>query len=110
MPPARQVRSGSHVFYSLRVAANQIVLGRKTQVIEDGIIKVKSAYSMDETIARVKQDIASKGIMFFMAVDQAKPPLTRALRCARRPCSCSATRCLARSSLRPTRSPDSTGR
>ena len=39
---------------------------------EDGVIKVRSAYSMDETIARVKQDVAAKGIMFFMAVDQAK--------------------------------------
>ena len=27
---------------------------------------------MDETIARVKQDIAGKGIMFFSAVDQSK--------------------------------------
>jgi uncharacterized protein (DUF302 family) len=43
-----------------------------TQMLEDGIVKVKSAYSMDETIARVKQDIATKGIMFFSAVDQYK--------------------------------------
>jgi uncharacterized protein (DUF302 family) len=40
--------------------------------LEDGIIKVRSAYSVDETIARVKQDVAAKGIMFFMAVDQQK--------------------------------------
>jgi uncharacterized protein (DUF302 family) len=39
---------------------------------DDGIVKVKSAYSMDETIARVKQDVAAKGIMFFSAIDQAK--------------------------------------
>ena len=38
----------------------------------DGLVKVKSAYGMDETIARLKQDIADKGIMFFMAVDQSK--------------------------------------
>ena len=38
----------------------------------DGLIKVKSAYSVDETIDRIKQDIAAKGIVFFMAVDQAK--------------------------------------
>jgi uncharacterized protein (DUF302 family) len=36
----------------------------------DGVVKVKSAYSMDETIARIKEDIARKGIMFFSAVDQ----------------------------------------
>ena len=38
----------------------------------DGLVKVKSAYGMDETVARLKQDIADKGIMFFMAVDQSK--------------------------------------
>jgi hypothetical protein len=39
---------------------------------DDGIVKVRSAYSMDETIARVKQDVAAKGNMFFSAIDQAK--------------------------------------
>src|SRR5882762_1918106 len=39
-------------------------------VAADGVIKVKSAYPMDETIARIKEDIAKKGIMFFSAVDQ----------------------------------------
>ena len=38
----------------------------------DGLIKVRSAYPMDETIRRIREDIASKGIMFFQAVDQAK--------------------------------------
>jgi uncharacterized protein (DUF302 family) len=38
----------------------------------DGIVRVKSAYGFDETIDRLKKDIADKGIMFFMAVDQAK--------------------------------------
>ena len=47
-------------------------VGANTQMQEDGIVKVKSAYSMDETIARVKQDVASKGIMFFSAIDQSK--------------------------------------
>jgi uncharacterized protein (DUF302 family) len=38
----------------------------------DGLIKVKSAYNMQETISRIKKDIADKGIMFFSEVDQAK--------------------------------------
>ena len=38
----------------------------------DGIVRAKSAYSMDETIERLKRDIADKGIMFFLEVDQAK--------------------------------------
>ncbi len=33
---------------------------------------MKSAYGFDETIERLKKDIADKGIMFFMAVDQSK--------------------------------------
>lgn len=37
----------------------------------DGLIKVRSAYGMDETISRLRGDIASKGIMFFEAIDQA---------------------------------------
>ena len=39
---------------------------------EDGLIKVRSAYPVDETIARIRKDIADKGIMFFQAVDQAQ--------------------------------------
>ena len=37
----------------------------------DGIIRVRSAYSVAETIERIKQDVAAKGIMFFSEVDQA---------------------------------------
>jgi uncharacterized protein (DUF302 family) len=38
----------------------------------DGVIKVKSAYPLEETIARIKRDIAAKGIKFFDEIDQAK--------------------------------------
>ncbi len=38
----------------------------------DGIIRVRSNYSVDETVARIRADIAAKGIMFFQAVDQAQ--------------------------------------
>lgn len=41
-------------------------------VPESGIIKVKSAYSVSETVARLKQDVAAKGIKFFLEVDQSK--------------------------------------
>ncbi len=36
-----------------------------------GIVKVKSAYSHAETVARLKKDVAAKGIRFFEEVDQA---------------------------------------
>jgi uncharacterized protein (DUF302 family) len=38
----------------------------------DGIIRVRSAYGMEETITRIRADIAAKGILFFQAVDQSQ--------------------------------------
>ena len=38
----------------------------------DGVIRVKSAYPFDQTIARIKQDVAAKGIKFFDEIDQAR--------------------------------------
>ncbi len=38
----------------------------------DGIVRVKSAVPMAEAITRIKQDIAKKGIRFFIEIDQAK--------------------------------------
>ena len=38
----------------------------------DGVVRVKSAYGMEETISRIKNDIADKGIMFFDEIDQSK--------------------------------------
>jgi uncharacterized protein (DUF302 family) len=40
------------------------------QLAGDGVVRVKSAYPIDETIARLKKDIAAKGIRFFQEVDQ----------------------------------------
>jgi uncharacterized protein (DUF302 family) len=37
----------------------------------DGLVRIKSAYPMAETIARLKQDLADKGIIFFAQIDQA---------------------------------------
>lgn len=37
-----------------------------------GIVTVRSAYPFTETITRLKQDVAVKGLMFFQEVDQAK--------------------------------------
>jgi uncharacterized protein (DUF302 family) len=43
-----------------------------TSAGDDGIVRVKSAYPIGETIDRIKKDIAGKGIMFFSEVDQSK--------------------------------------
>src|SRR5947209_1526113 len=40
-------------------------------VAASGIIAVSSAYGFDETVDRLKKDIALKGIMFFQEIDQA---------------------------------------
>ena len=47
-------------------------LGHAATGLDDGIVRVKSAYTFEETITRLKQDIEKKGIVFFSAVDQAK--------------------------------------
>lgn len=37
---------------------------------DDGIVRIKSAYRLAETVARLKKDISDKGIMFFSEIDQ----------------------------------------
>lgn len=39
---------------------------------DDGIVRVRSAVPMQEAIARIKDDIAAKGIKFFNEIDQSK--------------------------------------
>lgn len=39
---------------------------------ESGVVKVKSNYGLAETVARLKQDVAAKGIKFFQEIDQSK--------------------------------------
>lgn len=39
---------------------------------EDGVVKLRSAYSMAETIDRIKQDVSAKGITFFSEIDQSR--------------------------------------
>jgi uncharacterized protein (DUF302 family) len=39
---------------------------------DNGVVRVKSAYAIDETVARLKQDVAAKGIKFFDEIDQSK--------------------------------------
>jgi uncharacterized protein (DUF302 family) len=73
---ARIARIGSPAFLAfallLSACAATQTDGKQQTASEDGIIKIRSAYAMDETIARLKQDIAGKGIMFFAEIDQSK--------------------------------------
>lgn len=40
--------------------------------VEDGVVRVRSAYPLPETLDRLKQDVAAKGIMMFSVIDQGK--------------------------------------
>jgi len=43
-----------------------------TRADNDGVVRVRSAYSIGETISRLKRDIAEKDIRFFAEIDQSK--------------------------------------
>jgi uncharacterized protein (DUF302 family) len=38
----------------------------------DGVVRVKSLYGFDETVTRLKADVAAKGIRFFDEIDQSQ--------------------------------------
>jgi uncharacterized protein (DUF302 family) len=46
--------------------------GGHSQTAEDGVIRVKSGYGVEETVKILQRDIAAKGIKFFSEIDQAK--------------------------------------
>ncbi len=43
-----------------------------TRAGDDGVVRVKSAYPIRETIVRLKTDIGDKGIRFFSEIDQSQ--------------------------------------
>ena len=45
--------------------------GVRPAVSASGVIATKSAYDLQETVDRLKKDIAAKGITFFQEIDQA---------------------------------------
>lgn len=59
-------------FLATSVAMPAHATENDARLVGDGIVRVKSGYSFDDTIERLKRDIAGKGIRFFLAVDQAK--------------------------------------
>jgi uncharacterized protein (DUF302 family) len=62
----------STMFASFVLALSISGTARGDAIPESGIVTVRSAYSISETIARLKQDVAAKGIKFFIEVDQQK--------------------------------------
>jgi len=65
---SRMLRTSSAVLFAFALTVTSAAITKA----EDGIVKVKSAYSVAETIDRLKTDIAAKGIKFFSEIDQSK--------------------------------------
>jgi uncharacterized protein (DUF302 family) len=53
--------------FSLLVFAPQVAAAH-----DNGVVRKKSAYSVEETVERIKKDVAAKGIKLFDVIDQAK--------------------------------------
>jgi uncharacterized protein (DUF302 family) len=54
-------------------AVGASVAGGKTAAAgKDGVVRVASAYPLEETVTRIKNDIAAKGILLFDDIDQAR--------------------------------------
>jgi uncharacterized protein (DUF302 family) len=60
----------THKFAAAAALAVALAAPAMAQTSDNGVRRVKSAYSMEESIARIKADIAAKGITFFNEIDQ----------------------------------------
>src|SRR6266508_4146053 len=65
---ARIIRSCTAILFACALTASSV----PAQAANDGIVRVKSAYPIAETVERLKKDIALKGIKFFSEIDQSK--------------------------------------
>ena len=77
MQPRPFQRPAVHTAYAFVVAAMlSSPLGAATRadqaVAGDGIVRSKSAYAFGDTVERLTNDVASKGIMLFSVIDQTK--------------------------------------
>jgi uncharacterized protein (DUF302 family) len=57
------------IAYHVPAVAQQTAL---PPAADSGVIRVKSAYGVDDTLVRIKKDIAAKGLRFFDEIDQAQ--------------------------------------
>ncbi len=64
---ARLMQLCSAFLFAVAVAVSSPALAGN-----DGVITVKSAFPIGETVERLKKDIADKGIKFFNEIDQSK--------------------------------------
>jgi uncharacterized protein (DUF302 family) len=60
------------VILSIYLAVGSMANRANEAGLEDGVVRVKSAYAFRETVERLKKDVTAKGIMMFSEIDQAK--------------------------------------
>ena len=65
-------RNFSFALAALAATALAAPISQEAAAHEDGVVKAKSAYSMQETIDRITKDVETKGIKLFNVIDQAK--------------------------------------
>jgi uncharacterized protein (DUF302 family) len=65
---ARKYRT--HAAVAVALVVSSVIMARAND--RDGIVRVKSAYTLDETLSRIKKDVADKGLRFFSEIDQSK--------------------------------------
>src|SRR5512143_2580219 len=53
-------------------AAATAAMPANANVAADGVLRVRSLYPFDETVTRLKADVAAKGIRFFDEIDQSQ--------------------------------------
>ena len=68
--PANAQKYRAHAAVAVALVVSSVIMARAND--HDGIVRVKSAYALDETIDRIKKDIADKGIRFFSEINQSK--------------------------------------
>ena len=56
----------------LTTLALALLLASPALAENNGVVRVRSAYSMQDTIERIKADVTAKGIMHFAEIDQSK--------------------------------------
>jgi uncharacterized protein (DUF302 family) len=66
---ARMIRVCSAILIACALTASSSAM---TRADNDGVVRVRSAYPIGETIERLKRDIGEKGIQFFAEIDQSK--------------------------------------
>jgi uncharacterized protein (DUF302 family) len=54
------------------LAATALIGQARADTSSDGVVTVKSDYSVAETVSRIKKDVARKGLMLFGVIDEAK--------------------------------------